>query len=356
MESESGRQSINIALASSQPAQEHVTVNLEVCRRVAGLLSTRNIPIDREDSSLPWMSPRDMGNFYLLLVAICHQTSPRGRPPLEGEVDGKHLRGWDYLSAKFQMAVRLKRDLLSPMVWAGITAKDVRRIFRDDVLGDRLSDPEGRALLIRDIGQKMQKRSWNSVDQLYEAAQSRIATGPKNLLSLLSEFRAYDDPVKKKSFFFLALMHNSELWNYADPDQLGAPVDYHEVRGHLRLGTVKICNAELYAKLMSGSDVTDEEDISIRHTVFKAIMFISECSGMRNPSQLHYLFWNVFRSCCSREKPHCHSCPSNCALPDRYVPLALFPGGARRCPFSPVCQSAGREPKLIEHSFETDYY
>jgi hypothetical protein len=36
--------------------------------------------------------------------------------------------------------------------------------------------------------------------------------------------------------------------------------------------------------------------------------------------------------------------------------LALFPEGRRRCPFSPVCQSVGREPKLIEHNFETDYY
>jgi hypothetical protein len=173
---------------------------------------------------------------------------------------------------------------------------------------------------------------------------------------LLSFFRAYDDPVHKKTFFFLALMRNSGLWVYTDGKKLGAPVDYHEVRGHLRIGTVQINDEELRAKLLSGRQVSAEEDVLIRDAVYKAIMFISDCSGLHNPSQLHYLFWNVFRSCCTRDSPHCTSCPSSCSLPERYVPLASFPEGKRRCPFSTVCQSVGKEPKLIEHNFETDYY
>ncbi|MBZ5492329.1 MAG: hypothetical protein LAO76_15485 [Acidobacteriia bacterium] len=202
----------------------------------------------------------------------------------------------------------------------------------------------------------MLHHSWDSVDRLYDVSQGRITGGNANLLDLLAQFRAYDDPVRKKSFFFLALMHNTGLWQYTDPEQLGAPVDYHEVRGHLRLGTVEICDSSLHSKLISGRDVTAEEDITIRYAVLRALMFISECSGLRNPSQLHYLFWNIFRSCCSRENTHCNSCPPDCPLPDRYVPLALFPDGQRRCPFSGVCQSVGREPKLLEHVFETDYY
>ena len=50
---------------------------------------------------------------YLVLVAICHQTSPKGRPPLEGTVAGKRKRGWDYLSAKFEDAARADRSLLA---------------------------------------------------------------------------------------------------------------------------------------------------------------------------------------------------------------------------------------------------
>jgi hypothetical protein len=335
---------------------EPVFVSVEACRNLAVLLRARQIPADREDSSLPGLKPSEIGNFYLLLVAICHQTSPREKLPLEGRIGERHLRGWDYLSAKLEENVRTNPELLAPRSWIGITAEEVQKLFRDEILGDRLSDPSGRALLISDLGRKMLKNGWSWADQLYTAAKGYVATGTHNLVELLSDFRAYDDPVHKKSFLFLALMQNAGLWVYADPDKLGAPVDYHEVRGHLRIGTVQIQDPELHARLVEGDDVTPEEDILIRQAVHQALMLVSEYSGLRNPSQLHYLFWNVFRSCCTREEPHCNSCPPTCSLPDRYVPLALFPGGVRHCPFSAVCQSAGQEPKLLEHRIETDYY
>jgi hypothetical protein len=302
------------------------------------------------------MSPEQIGNFYLLLVAICYQTSPRGKPPLEGYVEGRHLRGWDYLSAKLEAASRNNPAVLSPAFWAHITEEQVREVFRDDTLGDRLSDPAGRALLIRDLGEQMLRRSWERAAQIYDASGGRIASGNPNLLSSLAQFRAYDDPVRKKSFFFLELMQNAGLWKYADPENLGAPIDYHEVRGHLRIGTVEVLDRELLVRIREGKEVTPEQDVCIRQAVYQALMLVSEYSGLRNPGQLHYLFWNVFRSCCTRENPHCDACPPTCRLPDRYVPLALYAGGIRRCPLSTACQSAGREPKLTEHVIETDYY
>lgn len=339
-----------------QISLEPVVVNYEVCRNLAELLQRHNIPADREDSSLQWMSPLEIGNFYLLLVAICHQTSPRGQPPFEGEIEGRRLRGWDFLSAKLQAAVRVNPKILSPAFWACMVPEQVVELFRDEKFGDRLTDPHGRAFLIRDLGQKMLAHSWDYADQLYRHAKGRIATGSNSLLDLLSQFRAYDDPVRKKSFFFLALMHNSGLWTYVDPEQLGAPVDYHEVRGHLRIGSVEIRDPELRTAIMEGRDVTANQDIAIRLAVHKALMFISEMSGLRNPSQIHYLFWNVFRACCTRENPHCRNCPPNCALPARYVPLGVAANGARRCPFAAICQSVDQEAKLIEHSIQTDYF
>jgi len=347
-----------VCLAAGQAASrpESVVVNIEACRRLAGLLSSQTIPPAREDSALPWMSPEEVGNFYLLLVAICYQTSPRDRPPLEGYVEGLHLRGWDYLSAKLEAAARNDLTILSPGFWARITPEGVQQLFRDCTLGDRLSDPTGRARIIRDLGRKMLRQSWDFAAQMYDASGGRIATGNTNLLSLLAQFRAYDDPVRKKSFFFLELMQNAGLWKYVDPGDLGAPVDYHEVRGHLRIGTVEIRDPDLHAKLLAGNEVSADQDVCIRRAVHEALMLVSEYSGLRNRGQLHYLFWNVFRSCCTRENPHCISCPPTCSLPARYVPLAMFPDGQRRCPFSMVCQSAGREPKLLEHVVNTDYY
>jgi hypothetical protein len=354
----SSRRQANIAQGSSTVTSvtvEPVVVSVEACRRLAELISAQSIPASHEDSSLPGFAPQEVGNFYLLLVALCHQTSPRGKPPLEGIVGERRLRGWDYLSAKLETAARANPEMLSPDTWSRVSSHDLLELFHDEKLGDRLTDPEGRSLLVRDLGGRMQQCSWEWADEFYRAAEGRIATGRRNLVEVLGQFRAYEDPVRKKTFFYLALMQNAGLWSYRDPEKLGAPVDYHEVRGHLRLGTVQIVDPELRLKLLQGEEVTAEQDISIRRAVFEALMLVSELSGLRNPNQLHYLFWNVFRSCCTRESPHCASCPPTCSLPERYVPLALFPGG-RRCPFSGVCQSAGQEPKLVEHSLDTDYY
>jgi hypothetical protein len=151
-------------------------------------------------------------------------------------------------------------------------------------------------------------------------------------------------------------MRNAGLWTYRDSESIGSPVDYHEVRGHLRLGTVRIVDEELSRKVGRGAPVEEEDDIAIRSAVGAAIALISDLSGVRNPMQLHYLFWNVFRSCCPIHSTHCTTCPSNCTLPETYRHLGKTSSGQRHCAFSSVCASAGLENKLVEHFFETDFY
>jgi hypothetical protein len=331
------------------------TVDVEACREVSELLKGQSIPEDQEETSVSGLTSNEIGNFYLLLVAICHQTSPQGLPPLEGSVAEHHLRGWDYLSARFKESTTANRDLLQPSHWSRMSETDVDLLFRDSVFGERLIDSHGRASLINDLGDKMLSNSWNSADDLFKLARGYIG-GDLGLLTLLRRFRAYDDPVRKKSFFFLALMQNTGVWHYADPSELGPPVDYHELRGHLRIGTVRVLDPDLARRLTKGEQVSVEEDIILRQSVYDAVILISEGSGIKNPSQMHYLFWNVFRSCCTRDKPHCHSCPPTCTLPERYVPLTFIGSTTRRCPFSEVCMSSNLEPKLLEPLVKTEYY
>lgn len=333
-----------------------VDVNFEACRSLASLLCASDVPPDREDSSLPDLTPVQVGNYYLFLVSICHQTSPRGKPPLEGVIDGVRLRGWDYLTAKFERAVSSDDALLSPTRWASMTQADLVALFRDPTYGERLSDPTGRAKLVRNLGAIMGSRGWSLFQDLYDLCGGRVATESPNLLELLGGFRAYDDPVFKKSFFLLSVMKNTGLWTYPDDDRLGPPVDYHEVRGHLRIGTVVVRDEFLRQKLLDEVPVDPGEDVVIRDAVRRAIMVLSELTGFRNPSKLHYLFWNVFRACCRHDETHCLACPPGCSLPVRYIPLALHARGPRRCPFSEVCSSAGKTNKLFEHVFDTDYY
>lgn len=332
-----------------------VLVDLAACDRLATLLGRMKVPGDREESELPGMPKSDVGNFYLALVAICHQTSPRGLPPLQGYVNGMLLRGWDYLAAKLEAAVAANRVLLEPECWIDLSATSIRRLFVDEVSGDRLTDPEGRAALLRDLGEKMRRCGWHRADDFYAISRGSVAGGPTSLLAVLREFTAYGDPVAKKSSFFLALMRNCGLWKYRDEHALPPPVDYHEVRGHLRIGTVRIVDMSLADKVRTGTTVSAAEDIAIRRCVSDAIVKISTASGIRNPSQLHYLFWNVFRSVCTRDAPQCFSMSAENGLPSRYRSLLLSEAGDR-CLFAEVCAGAGASDPICDHVVDTHYY
>ncbi|MBI4521846.1 MAG: hypothetical protein HY701_13490 [Gemmatimonadetes bacterium] len=336
---------------SMRVAARTVVVDRDKCLEVAAALKGKPVPMDREDVSLDDLSTA-AGNFLFLTVAISHQTSPMGRRPLAGDVGGTRRHGWDFLVARLKEAAKRDPSLLEPARWRTLTAEALENLLRDRRLGGRLTNAVERATLIRDLGDVMVRHGWSDVHSLYEASGRSVRT----ILSALEEFQAYSDPVRKKSHFFLALMRNNGIWKYVDEEYLGPPVDYHEVRGHLRIGTVRVEAPDLLAKLRHRQPVDDEEDTAIRSAVFEAIVLIADVSGLKDASRLHYLFWHIFRSVCTREQPHCLELRRDCTLPLRYRALAEFSTAPSRCPFSDVCMSARRSDRLNEHAFETHYY
>jgi hypothetical protein len=144
-------------------------------------------------------------------------------------------------------------------------------------------------------------------------------------------------------------------WRYVDAENLGAPVDYHEIRGHLRVGTVVIRDSVLLEAIRTGREVTSEQDLAIRSAVYAAVQSISRSVGRTDAATLHYLFWNLFRRCCGRTNPHCQSCGESCGLPVRY--RTAFAGATpNACLLSAVCASANTSVKLLEHLHTSDYY
>lgn len=329
--------------------EESIVVDHNVCQVVADILVDAGIPEDHEDVIPPLPHDR-LGNFYLSLVAICHQTQT-----LRGGISGVPARGWDYLQARWAESATRREELLTPEVWASISPERLEQTFEDSDAGRTLSATVGRANLLNQLGSTMLQNGWNSLIELHEISGGRIATGEPNLVALLAKFRAYEDPVRKKTFFLLGLMRKSAGWSFADPDELGAPVDYHEVRGHLRLGTVQVRDPRLSKKLLDQAPVDKTEDLLLRTCVAEAIRVIAGLSGVRDCMRLHYLFWNLFRSICLRADPYCHKAPTNVGLPARYVHFIARENGGR-CPFCLVCNSADTRERYLEHSFETDWY
>lgn len=330
-----------------------VRVNHDMCDKVASLLATLSIPKDEEDTSVAGFTADETADFYLFLVAICHQTQT-----LKGHIDGKPLRGWEYLSPKLERRCRTEREFLSFEHWANITPSLVADVFRDDIEGCTLSDPDGRADLIRDLGTKMMEGGLRTFNEVHVATDGFLKDRSPCILELLSRFRAYNDPVRKKSYFLLGLMRNSGTWKFQDPHNLGPPVDYHEVRGHLRLNTVIVDDPSLHQKLLEGASVTESEDVEIRQAVLEAIIRISHQNSLPDPMTLHYLFWYAFRQICKRDSPYCNAVPdkTSVGLPARYEHLLEVLGGVPRCPFSGLCPSINLDRRYLEHRFDTHWY
>ena len=328
-----------------------VTVDLQKCAAVAGVLARHVIPAATEENANALGLPASaLPNFYFLTVAICHQTSPVGQPRLGGTLTtGEKAWGWDYLRRRLAERACDDLSLLDPLHWQRLDARELGKLLEAQEGPVHLTDPERRAALIRDAGTRMAANGWSGADAIYSEEAGWLLRGSRGILVRLGEFDAYRDPVRKKSYYLLELLRNECGWQYRDPENLGAPVDYHEVRGHLRLGTVRVLDPELESRLKARAPVDHQADVAIRTAVARAIEEIAKVVGSTDAPTLHYLFWNIFRSCCGRESTHCSTCGPDCVLPARY----RF--GTTECLLAPACASRGA-PVFVEHQHETDFY
>jgi hypothetical protein len=342
----------------SQTPQPIVRVVHSQCAKLSDLICNlernhKRIPTAKEEEirhSLPGTVAK---NLYFSVIAICHQTTPHGLPRLEGSIAGKLAVGWDYLLNKWILATTEDSELITPHRLSRMTANDIETILRDENKGSTITGTQARAELLNDLGNVMLAHGWQNVQEIFDEAGGQIlgTEAKPGLLDKLGKFRAYGaDPVQKKTYYFLALMANQGLWSYADPEHLGSPVDYHEVRGHLRYGTVEVVNKELIEKLLKHEEVTEADDVAIRGAVFEAVRTIAELSG-RNANDLHYFFWNMFRNCCRRDVTHCEFCDSHPSLPVRYEQLK-----PHHCIFSDDCSSARSTYKLLDPIVNTTFY
>ena len=328
-----------------------VSIDRKQCEKIANRIKEINIPVAQEDEMKVNISNRVMSNLYFAIIAICHQTTPQNGPPLKGKINGKLRQGWDYLREKWIKAAEENPQLVSREGLKTIRAKDIEKILFDEEYGSTITDAEGRAKILNELGQTMAELDVEDVWSLYERIGGNLlGENSSGLIPLLSSFPAYKkDPVQKKMFYFLSIMFNQGLWQYKDPENLGTPVDYHELRGHLRYGTVKVSSDELREKIIKGETVLFDEEIALRLAVFKAIMFISKLSG-RTPNDLHYFFWNIFRHTCRREEMFCdRPTDDKKPLPLRYK--ALSPN---ECVFSRSCNTSSLN-KLQEPVVPPDF-
>ena len=152
-----------------------VEVDSERCAAVAALLRRVEIPSAEEDAPLLGVGVKVLPNLYLALVAICHQTSPKGGRRLEGVTDsGQSLFGWDYLRARWAERIVQDPDRNTPEFWANIGEKDLELLLQDANGVSTITDLVGRTELLRDLGEGMHRPCARSADELHRASRGML--------------------------------------------------------------------------------------------------------------------------------------------------------------------------------------
>jgi hypothetical protein len=331
-------------------------VNEERLRAVAEILRASKPPGEQESvtHSLAWPHGLEtLANAYFLIVAICHQTSPVGERRLEGFVGGTAKVGWDYLKERFLEEAARNVDLTTPAFWRTLSPLYLSTLFKDEKQGLTLNRINERAFIINDLGEILVHEKIAFIVEAFQRAGGRLS-GPAGILQYLTRFIAYGDPVRKKAMFFVSIAHTECSWKPADPENLLSPVDYHEMRGHLRMGTVTVLEDALSLRVQNGLALNDADDAELRNSVQSANAKLSEQTGLSS-SVIHYLLWNLFRNCCPRDPSatHCDKCSPTCALPAQYKSMPTYRG---QCILSSACESARISQKVIDPPYIGHYY
>jgi hypothetical protein len=334
----------------------YITLNDTQIAKLVKVLSGVAIPAEQESSTHSFVNFGDtnlLSNSYFAIVAICHQTSPLGERQLEGNINLVKKVGWDYLKEKFLEKAIKDTKWASISHWVKLRPDDLSELYEDSVFGKTLNRINERTFLLNDLGYRLSEAGFSNIHEAFIKYQGIIG-GDFGFLSFLKLFEAYKDPVMKKAQFFLSIMKNELQWTIHDPENLSSPVDYHEIRGHVRLGTIIIKDPILADKVQYGLPISDQEDIEIRQGIQKTNDLISKQTGWSS-SVIHYLFWNIFRNCCPRgsNKTHCVTCGDNCSLPHQYKEMEIYGGN---CVFSAFCTSAHRADKTIDPPYLGHYY
>jgi len=289
---------------------EIVGVDLGVVERVARVLRRKEGILERlnvyDERFYPPASedPELVARYFLVMVAMDHRLSRPGKP-YEACLEDGCYRGADLLYRLGMKKYSENPEFFEPEKLARISVEDIREWLS---IGDVTPlDLNVRALLLRDLGVKLVKLYNSSALRLIELSNSRIhgSLETPGLAENLKVFRAYEDPVEKKTMLLAKFLITRNL--FKPVDELEVAVDNHLSRIAYRLGLVMV-SGPLWVKIRDGIEVTAEEDVLLRITVRRAYRYVAVKSGL-STIIIDDFFWIMGRKLCTRDiTPDCEKC------------------------------------------------
>jgi hypothetical protein len=207
----------------------------------------------------------------LFLCAVDHRTGYRAEHSAAGEGP---FAGSALLWAVALDAARRDPGLLTATRLRDASAEQVAELFGVD--DETVEDPARRAALWRDLATGIERDDGGEATALLAAADGHLA-GDGGLLSLLSPYEAYSDPLQKKSFLFAKICERRGWLEVRDPDRWEVCADNVLMRLALR------------SALISPGNLAE-----VRAATRDAFKLVAERSGV-SPPVLDDLLWELGR-------------------------------------------------------------
>jgi len=229
--------------------------------------------------------------------------------PMIARLDGRDLKGSDYVWTAATRALRKNPDIFSPHALANLNGNELNDLFLDDGAANPLPMWPEHLELTRQYADWFTTRKLQPADILHRAAAARRPL--QMLLDLLAEVPGYaEDPLQKKAMLLAIVLENrpEHFLNVTDPDSARPIIDYHLQRSALRTGLVVVEDPALRARLEAREEVTAGEEALIRSEVYESIDALVRLSGL-SVAAVDWFFFKNRTGCPEMTEPQCAACP-----------------------------------------------
>jgi hypothetical protein len=233
----------------------------------------------------------------------------RWEAPMIAPIDGKRLKGSDFLFCAVTRAWQRRADVFQPAVLAGIGDAELDALFHDDTGANPLPMWPEHLELIRGYADWFVRRGLTPGEVVRDAAGRE-----KPLAALLMACRGIpgyaEDSMEKKAMLLAIVLENrpEKFLPVRDPESAVPIIDYHLQRSALRTGLVRVEEEGLRRKLVDRELLREEEEAVVREATYEAIRRLMERSALSAAAVDWFFFQNRTR-CPEMTEPDCPACP-----------------------------------------------
>lgn len=232
--------------------------------------------------------------------------------PLVARIDGDQLKGSAYLFRAFRLPLESDAGFYSPERQAALTRDELMKLFRADDGSDPMPAFDLHLEMAQRYGREM-IATGKTPQQMIERAM-KSATPLKTFIGELDQIGGYkEDPLRKKSNL-LALVLNQrpeKFLTFGKDEEVPPVIDYHTMRGCLRMGLVEIIDEALLRKVEARQIVNADEEWAIRYACYLAVEDVVRISGKSLGAVDWFFFAYSRQRCPEMSEPVCAECAVN---------------------------------------------